>query len=286
MDVLDLLRRYGLQPSKGLGQNFLVAEWVYERILEASTLGREDIVLEIGPGLGTLTRRLAERAGCVVAVELDRRLIPILEETFAGYDNVHIVQGDILALDPVALLTERCLIPLERLNYCVVANLPYYITSHALRHLLAARVRPRQMTLLVQREVAERITAGPGEMSLLAVSVQVFGAPELVCRVPPSAFVPRPNVSSAILVVRVYPRPLVSEEMLGTFFTVVRAGFGQKRKQLLNSLATGLGLEKSVIEKAMAGAGVAPSCRPEALAIEEWARLAAALQSILSERPA
>ncbi len=278
MDALDLLRRYSLQPSKGLGQNFLVADWVYERILEASGLDREAIVLEIGPGLGTLTRRLAARAGRVVAVELDRRLIPILEEALAGCENVTIIQGDILALDPVALLCERLHIPPDKLAYYVVANLPYYITSHALRHLLSARVRPRQMTLLVQREVAERITAKPGAMSLLAVSVQVFGAPELVCRVPPSAFVPRPKVSSAVLAVPLYPQPLVAEGRLEAFFAVVRAGFGQKRKQLLNSLAVGLGMEKAAVEKALHAAGIDPSRRAQALSIEEWARLTAALE--------
>lgn len=281
MDALDLLRRYGLQPSKGLGQNFLVADWVYERILDASALDRGAIVLEIGPGLGTLTRRLAARARRVIAVELDRRLIPILEEALAEFANVALVRGDILALDPVALLCEQLQVPAEQLAYHVVANLPYYITSHVLRHLLMARVRPRQMTLLVQREVAERITAKPGEMSLLALSVQVFGAPRLICRVPPSAFVPRPKVSSAVLTVHIYPQPLIAEERLGTFFTVVRAAFEQKRKQLLNSLAVGLALDKAMIEKALMVAGIDPSRRPQMLSVEEWARLAVRLEPYL-----
>jgi len=280
MDVLATLRRYGIQPSKGLGQNFLVAEWAYERILEASDLQADDLVLEVGPGLGALTRRLAERAAQVVAVELDRKMLPLLAEALAEFPNAHVVQGDILELDPVALLCEHTGTSEAALRYQVVANLPYYITSQALRHLLGARVRPRRLTLMVQREVAERITSGPGQMSLLAVSVQVFGAPRLVCRVPPSAFVPPPKVSSAVLQIEVFPDPLVPEERLDGFFTLARAGFSQRRKQLHNSLAAGLGLAPAQVAAALRAAEIAPQRRPQSLSIAEWSRLAAALEGI------
>jgi len=177
MDVLGTLRRYGIRPSKGLGQNLLVDEAILDAIVQGSGVGSEDLVLEIGPGLGTLTRRLASKANQVVAVELDRRMVSILESELAETDNVRIVQGDILELAPSELLAEELA---THSGYSVVANLPYYITSAALRHLLTGR-RPERMTVMVQREVAERIMAQPGKLSLLALSVQVFGAPQLVC---------------------------------------------------------------------------------------------------------
>lgn len=281
VDIPGLLQRYGIRPSKGLGQNFLVAEWVYDRILQVCEIRTPDVVLEVGPGLGTLTRRLAERAGGVVAVELDRKMLPILQDYLAGMAHVHIVQGDILEVDPVALLCCQLAIDEERLAYHVVANLPYYITSNALRHLLGARVRPQRLTLMVQREVAERIVAGPGQMSLLSVSVQVFGQPEFVCSVPPSAFTPRPAVFSAVLHIRVFPQPLAPEGELERFFAVARAGFGQKRKQLHNGLMTGLGLPAPVVLRALEGAAIDPKSRPQNLAVADWARLTAQLADSL-----
>jgi 16S rRNA (adenine1518-N6/adenine1519-N6)-dimethyltransferase len=285
MDVLDTLRRYHILPSKGLAQNFLVAEWVYERILEASALQCDDIVLEIGPGLGTLTRQLAQRAGQVVAVELDRKMLPILDDALSGLANARVVQGDILEIDPVALLCDQAGVSEAGLSYHVVANLPYYITSSVLRHLLGARVRPQRLTLMVQREVAERITAEPGQMSLLALGVQVFGAATLLCRVPPSAFVPSPKVSSAVLHVQLYPSPLVPEEQLELFFRVARAGFGQKRKQLHNSLVAGLGLAPSLVAGALQAAQIDPTRRAQTLRIDEWLRLAGLLAESASTAP-
>ncbi len=278
MDVPALLKRYGLQPSKGLGQHFLAAEWVYDAILAASALAPDDVILEVGPGLGTLTRRLAERAGLVLAVELDRKMLAILAETLADRPNAQVAQGDILALDVVAELCQRLAVAPEALHYKVVANLPYYITSSALRHLLGARVRPQTLTVMVQREVAERILAQPGDLSLLAVGVQVYGRPELVCRVPPSAFIPPPKVSSAVLRIHVYPTPLVAEERLEAFFAVVRAGFGQKRKQLHNSLVAGLHTSSQRVHAALASVGLDPSRRAQTLSLDEWARLTEVLE--------
>ena len=277
MDVRELLERYDIRPSKGLGQSFLVAEWAYERILEAAQLSAQDVVLEIGPGLGTLTHRLAQAAHHVIAVELDERMVNILNDTLAGHDNVTVHQGDILETD-LAELLEPWIGPAEpAVIYKVVANLPYYITSRALRHLLTAPVRPQRLVLMVQREVADRIVATPGDMSLLAVSVQVFGAPERVCRVPANAFYPRPNVDSAVLAVDIYPEPRVPDALLRRFFQVARAAFQQKRKQIHNSLVANLSLNRETVTDALEQAGIDRQRRPQTLSIDEWARLTVAL---------
>jgi len=277
IDVRSLLKQYGIQPSKGLGQNFLVDRRVLERIVEVSDLSPADVVLEVGPGLGVLTRELAERAGVVVAVELDRKMVAVLHEQLAGYANVHLVQGDILEIDPVqAIMDALGLSSNEALRYKVVANLPYYITSAVLRHLLTAAVPPAQLTLLVQKEVAARLTARPGDLSLLAISVQVFGEPEVVTRVPAGSFYPRPKVDSAVVRIRVYPEPRVPREELERFFAVVQAGFGQKRKQLHNSLSHNLRLPQETVLELLARAGIDPQRRPQTLTIDEWISLARA----------
>lgn len=278
MQIVSILKRYGIRPSKGLGQNFLVDEQILERILAASDLSASDVVLEIGPGLGLLTRRIAERVASVVAVELDRKLLTVLSEVLRDCANVHIVQGDILALDPLKTLEDALgLGSATPLRYKVVANLPYYITSSALRHLLSARVRPEQMTIMLQREVAERIVAAPGNMSVLAISVQVYGSPEIAFRVPRGAFYPQPKVESAVLRVRTYPQPRVPEEELARFFRVVNAGFAQRRKQLHNSLGHALNLPQDHVLAALADAHIAPGRRAQTLTIAEWAALARCL---------
>lgn len=278
METWSLLKRYQLRPSKGLGQNFLVDERVLDRIVEASGVGAQDVVLEVGPGLGLLTRRLAQLAGQVVAVELDRKMMAVLRETCAGLPNVHLVEGDILRIDPVQTLRASLGLAEDApLAYHVVANLPYYITSAALRHLLSATVRPQRLTLMVQYEVARRIVAPPGELSLLAISVQVYGAAEIVFRVPAGAFYPRPKVDSAVLRIHVHAQPRVPPEELGWFFQVVQAGFGQKRKQLHNSLAHNLRLPQDAVLQALAQAGLAAQRRPQTCTVEEWLALARAL---------
>jgi len=268
-DPRQILRRHGLRPKKGLGQNFLVDRGALERIVAAAELGPADTVLEVGPGVGQLTRLLSEAAGRVIAVELDPRMVALLREELADRPNVEIVEGDILALDPGALADGR--------PYKVVANLPYYITSAALRHLLEARPRPILLVLTVQREVAERITAGPGQMSLLAVSVQFYGRPRRVARIPAGAFYPPPKVDSTIVRIDVYPQPPMQVPDVEWFFAVVRAGFSQRRKQLRNSLAAGLGLPPERVEAALQRAGIDPHRRAETLSLEEWAALAGEL---------
>ena len=283
MDTGRVLREAGLRPRKGLGQHFLVDPSVPPRIADAADLAPSDTVIEVGPGLGVLTTTLAGRldptaGGRLAAVELDASLAPVLRERLAPFPAFHLVEGDVLALAPTAVLRAAGA-PDPPPPYKVVANLPYYITSAVLRHFLEADPPPTSLVVMVQREVAERIVAKPPAMSLLAISVQFYGAPRLVFRVPPGAFHPPPKVESAVLRIDVYPpdaRP-ASVADVDHFFAVARAGFGQRRKQLGNSLATGLGRDKAAVAAALVGAGIAPTRRPETLTLPEWAAVAAAL---------
>jgi 16S rRNA (adenine1518-N6/adenine1519-N6)-dimethyltransferase len=268
LEVGALLRAYGLSPRKGLGQNFLADPGVLQRIVQAAELPREATVLEVGPGLGSLTRYLAVAAAHVVAVELDAHLLPALEEVLGGFGNVEIVQGDILALDPPRLVGTD--------GYYVVANIPYNITSALIRHLLEAELQPRRLVLTVQREVAERICAEPGDMSLLALSVQVYGQPTVAMRIPAGAFIPPPKVDSAVVRVDLYAQPRIAREDLGRFFRLTKAGFSQKRKTLRNALAGGLRLPPSQAEELLRAAQVDPQRRAETLALEEWENLVGA----------
>ena len=268
-DVRQILRRHGLEPRRELGQHFLVDARALARIVAAAELTADDAVLEIGAGVGNLTRPLAASARRVVAVEVDRRFLPVLEAELADCPNVHLVAGDILALDPSDLMGEG--------PYKVVANLPYAITSAVLRHLLEARIPPQRMVMTVQREVAERIVARGGRMSLLAVSVQFYGRPQLLFRLRPGAFYPPPEVESAVVRIDRHPEPPVEVTDVGWFFQVVRAGFSQPRKQLSNSLASGLGISPGEAVSALREAGVDPRARAERLSLEDWARLACRL---------
>jgi 16S rRNA (adenine1518-N6/adenine1519-N6)-dimethyltransferase len=272
MDPRLLLRQFDIKPKKSLGQNFLVDEGAAARIVTAANLVPDDVVLEIGPGLGGLTRHLAANAARVVAVELDQRLIPVLEHTLAAYPNVELVHGDILQLDPASLLPP---------TYKVVANIPYYITSALLRHLLEAEARPLLMVLTVQEEVARRIVAAPGDMSLLAVSVQFYGRPRIVTRLKAGAFYPRPKVDSAVVQIDLDPgtRPALGVTDVHLFFQLVQAGFSQRRKQLRNALVGGMGRSRAEIDAALAQAGIDPRRRAETLALEEWATLSQTFSS-------
>lgn len=272
LQVHQLLRNFGLEPRKSLGQNFLMDQRFLSRILEAAELSAQDQVLEIGPGLGGLTRALAERAGRVTAVELDGKLVAALKETLSDLPNVTLVNADILDLD----IGEN----MGRAPYKVVANLPYNITSVALRHLLGASPRPSLLVLMVQKEVAQRIVAEPGEMSLLAVSVQFYGQPRLVTKVPAGAFFPVPKVDSAILRIETFPQPMAAEADSPRFFSLARAGFGQRRKQLRNSLAHGLGLPTALIEERLRACALDPQRRAESLSLAEWGMLLRAFDAI------
>jgi 16S rRNA (adenine1518-N6/adenine1519-N6)-dimethyltransferase len=272
-----LLRRFDLRAKKGMAQHFLIDREVLGLITSTAQLAPDDTVLEIGPGLGVLTRELAEQAGCVLAVELDSKLAGILKKTLASFANVAIINEDILDIEPAALLQEQK----ERFpssiaapfSYKVVANLPYYITSPVLRHFLEASVRPQIMVVMVQKEVAEAIVAEPGQMSVLSISVQFYGEPAIISSVPARCFYPPPEVDSAILRIRLYPQPAVAVADVTSFFELVRAGFTASRKQLVNSLAQGLGLPRDEVLSLLARAGVASQRRAEALTLDEWAHL-------------
>jgi 16S rRNA (adenine1518-N6/adenine1519-N6)-dimethyltransferase len=269
--VPALLRAHGLHPRKGLGQNFLTDPSALNRIVSAADLSPDDVVVEVGAGLGTLTRLLAERAGQVIALEVDDRLLEVLVEQSADLPNVEIVRCDVLQFSGPG--------PAHH-GYKVVGNLPYYITSAVLRHFLDRESRPRIMVVTVQREVAERITAGPGRMSLLAVSVQFYGLPRIVARIPAGAFYPSPKVDSAVVRIDVGDQPAVPLNQGvddAAFFRVVRAGFSQKRKTLRNSLSAGLGFAPALIERVLGEAGVDPRRRAETLSLDEWAKVVGSL---------
>jgi 16S rRNA (adenine1518-N6/adenine1519-N6)-dimethyltransferase len=274
LNVTQLLRNYGIRPNKRLGQNFLVDPSALAKVLEAAEIDTDASVLEIGPGLGSLTRLLARRARRVVAVELDENLLPPLYQVLAPYSNVEIVQGDILAHDPARLMGAA--------GYRVVANIPYYITSALIRHLLEARLKPQRLVLTVQREVAERICAGPGDLSLLALSVQVYGNPQIIARIQAGAFYPAPKVDSAVVRVGLFPQPAIPEADLEAFFRLAKAGFSQKRKTLRNALAGGLHLEKAQASALLEEAGIDPKRRAETLSLEEWGKLVDTAGTFLS----
>ncbi len=272
LDIFPLIQKYHVQPKKSLGQNFLVDPNGLNKVLQAAQLNPEDTVLEIGAGLGSLTYLLAQQVKYVVAVELDKRLIPPLTEVLAGFENIKIKQGDMLELSPDALLGAA--------RYVVVANIPYYITSALIRHLLEADHKPTRMVLTVQQEVAERILSRDGKMSLLALSVQVYGKPELKARIPAGCFYPPPEVDSAVLSIELYEEPLVPSESLDLFFKLAHAGFAQKRKTLRNTLATGMNESPAWAEKLLTAAGIDPQRRAETLSMQEWKQLVEAYQEL------
>jgi 16S rRNA (adenine1518-N6/adenine1519-N6)-dimethyltransferase len=265
LNAAALLKQYGLRADKRLGQNFLQDSASLEKIVRAAEISRDDSVLEIGPGLGSLTRYLACYARKVAAVELDPALFGPLEAVLAPYQNVRLVHGDILELEISGLIDQP--------DYLVAANIPYNITSAVIRHLLEGIPKPRRVVLTVQKEVAERICAKPGALSLLALSVQVYGAPAIAASIPAGAFYPVPNVDSAVLRIDIYPHPLIPEGLLKTFFRFIKAGFGQKRKTLRNSLSSGLRISPADAESLLISAGIDPKRRAETLSIEEWKRL-------------
>ena len=265
LNIQPLLKRYHIQPKKSLGQNFLVEPAGLMKVIDAAELSGSEEVLEIGAGLGSLTYLLAQTGARVTTVEIDRHMLEPLAEALKPFTNVQIVPGDILELDPATLVSQE--------NYVVVANIPYYITSAIIRHLLEAAVKPSRVILTIQKEVAQRIVARDGKMSLLSLSVFVFGEPEIVSTIPAGSFFPAPDVDSAVLRIRLHPEPLISSSQLDLFFKLAHAGFGQKRKTLRNSLSAGLSLPANEVEARLLEADIEPSRRAETLSMAEWARL-------------
>ena len=277
-------QRCFIQPNKLLGQNFLRDKNILRKIILAANLTSNDTVLEVGPGEGTLTKELAQVAGRVVAVEKDRALAAQLKIKFANTKNTEIIEGDILKINLQKLLSchpERSEGSIDSSAtpqndnfspYKVVANIPYYLTSHLIRLLLEADNPPQDMALMVQKEVAQRICAKPPEMSLLSVSVQFYATPQIIAKIPRGAFYPRPKVDSAII--KIVPSLKHRGADAKNFFRVLHAGFAHPRKQLLNNLSTELKLPRERIGKIIISAGLSPSQRAEKLNIDDWKNLA------------
>jgi len=281
------------QPKKQLGQHFLRSKSVLNKIIEAADLKNTDLVLEIGPGLGILTEKLAEKAGRVVAVEKDSRLIPLLKEKFAKTNNVEIIQGDILEILSAKCKAQSAKLQLKTQSYKVVANLPYYAATHIIRQFLESSCPPKLMVLMLQKEVAQRICACPPKMtrstnsgssragrgmSLLAVSVQFYAQVKIISYVSKNAFWPKPKVNSAII--KIIPRQpaLYRNEVSGAgfcerFFRIAKAGFSQPRKQLLNNLSKGLKLPKEKIQTWLLKNGLESKLRAESLTLDNWLAL-------------
>lgn len=265
LDVPSLLRDHNLQPNKSLGQNFLIEPKYLQLVVEAGEINDQDTVLEIGSGVGNLTRLLASRAGQVVAVEIDQNLIPILIETTSGYGNILVKQGDILDFKINELISKQ--------PFKVIANIPYYIASKIIRYLMTGSLKPIRLILTVQKEVADRICAQSGKYNLLALSVQVFGEPSIVSHIPAGSFYPVPKVDSAIVRIDTYSEPRISSVYLDTYFYLARAGFSQKRKNLRNSLSAGTTMDKETAEDLLNSAGIDITRRAETLSIDEWRKL-------------
>jgi len=258
----NLLKKHGVRPSKKLGQNFLLGREAVGKVLGGVSLELEDIVLEIGPGAGVLTRELAKKAKRVVAVEKDRKMAEVLKESLGEYGNAEVVFSDILKFSPGAF-------GLEDFNYKAVGNLPFYLTAPVIRKFLEGGIRPLQMILVVQKEVGERICASPPKMSILAVSVQVYAEAEVVDFLSKEAFWPSPEVDAAVIKIT----PKRAADLPDNFFGIVKAGFSQPRKQLANNLSAGLEMGKAEAERRLRENGIQPAQRAETLSVENWLKL-------------
>jgi 16S rRNA (adenine1518-N6/adenine1519-N6)-dimethyltransferase len=260
-----LLAEHNMRPHKAFGQNFLVDRGVLQKVVEAAEISPTDAILEVGAGTGVLTRELAKRARRVVAVELERDMLTLLAHTTGHYPNVERIAGNLLYVDPGQIFGEEA--------YKLVANIPYYITAPTFRHFLEQPNPPRLIVVMVQLEVAQRIVAQPGDLSLLAISVQFYSRPQIIARVPATAFYPAPKVDSAILRLEVNSNPPLRAEERASFFKLVQAGFSERRKQLHNALTHGMHRKNEEVKGWLAAAAIDPSRRAETLTIEEWLRL-------------
>ncbi|EPE60652.1 dimethyladenosine transferase [Exiguobacterium sp. S17] len=271
-----ILQRHGFSFKKSLGQNFLIDLNILNKIVDAAELGEASGVLEIGPGIGSLTEQSAKRAQKVVALEIDQRLLPILEDTMAPYPNVHVIHGDALELD-IRSIVEREFLNEGIDDIAVVANLPYYVTTPIIMRLLESRIKFRSLVMMIQKEVAERIGAKPGTKAYgsLSIAIQYYAEASVSFIVPKSVFMPAPNVDSAVITLKMRPRPAVDVEDEAFFFEIARASFAQRRKTILNNLTNHLGKDKKVdLERLLNEVGIDPKRRGETLSLEEFARLA------------
>jgi 16S rRNA (adenine1518-N6/adenine1519-N6)-dimethyltransferase len=262
INVFDLLKKLNYKPKKALGQNFLFDPNALRKIIKASDLKPEDYVLEIGTGLGSLTELLSKEAFFVTTIEIDRDLSSALVSILKPLENVKLIEGDILEIDIEKVIPHS--------NYIVVANIPYYITSAVIRKLLESKIKPRRIILTIQREVAERICGLEKKMSILTLSVLIYGNPKIFGHIPANCFYPKPNVESSILIVDIYDKPLIQETLIPLFFTLVHAGFNQKRKTIRNALSSQLPEKPDQIVNILSDADINPQRRAETLSIEEW----------------
>ena len=271
--TIEVIKKYEFCFQKKFGQNFLIDGHVLDKIIAGAGVTKDDMVLEIGPGIGTMTQYLAEAAGKVVAVEIDRNLLPILQETLADYDNVKVIHADVLSLDLEKLVQEEN----GGRPIKVVANLPYYITTPIIMALFEQHVPLANVTVMVQKEVAARMKSGPGskDYGALSLAVQYYAEPYIVANVPCNCFMPRPNVDSAVIRLTRYEEPPVQVKDEKMLFKIIRASFNQRRKTLQNGLnnSSGLNFTKDQIAAAIAEAGFSPSVRGEALTLEQFAKL-------------
>jgi 16S rRNA (adenine1518-N6/adenine1519-N6)-dimethyltransferase len=269
------LKKYGLRPDKKFGQNFLTDESVLEDMIAASDIHSGDLVLEVGPGVGNLTELLAKTGALVTSVEKDERFGPLLADVVQQHPAVQIVFADIMRFDFVSALEKRA--ESDNFSYRVVANIPYYVTGKLLQLLLRARVRPKSITVLVQKEVAQNMVASPGNMNLLGLSVQLMGTPRLVRSVPARSFFPAPKVDSAVVHVDMYSSSPFEPYQEKELFRVARACFSGKRKQIHNSLAAGLRLSAEETGSLLASVGILPTARPQDLSVEQFVALTRAV---------
>ncbi len=278
-EIRPLLERHGFHFSKSMGQNFLIQEWIPKRILQVSGIDRETGVLEIGPGIGVLTQELCSAAGKVMTIELDRALLPVLDETLSKFDNLEIVNGDVLKLPLRQLIAEK--LPQKKLAAC--ANLPYNITTPVLRALLELECF-QQITVMIQKEVAQRICAKPGtpEYGAFTVFVNYYASPSICFDVPPDCFYPRPKVTSSVITLKTFSRDAAIEER-EFFFSVTRAAFSQRRKTLVNGLSslTAGKLSKEQLQDAIVSCGFQPLVRGETLSLEDFMRLSRLLKQMI-----
>ena len=272
-NTIAVLQKYHFNFQKKFGQNFLIDTTVLDRIISSAEITKEDCVLEIGPGIGTMTQYLAERAGSVVAVEIDKALLPILEETLQDYDNVTVINDDILKVDINRLVEEKN----GGRPIKVVANLPYYITTPIIMGLFESRVPLKSITIMVQKEVADRMQVGPGskDYGALSLAVQYYAKPYIAANVPPNCFIPRPGVGSAVIRLTRYEEPPVTVKDESLMFKLIRASFNQRRKTLQNGIANSpeLPYSKAQVEKALEKMGLAANVRGESLTLAEFAKL-------------
>lgn len=271
-NTLQVLDKYGFSFQKKFGQNFLIDAHVLEKIVDAAEITKDDCVLEIGPGIGTMTQYLCERAGWVFAVEIDKNLIPILEDTLSEYDNVKVINEDVLKLDIQKLADEEN----GGKPIKVVANLPYYITTPIVMGLLEGGVPLKSITMMIQKEVADRMQVGPGtkDYGALSLAVQYYSKPSVICQVSPECFIPKPGVGSSVIRLECYDVPPVEVRNEKNMFKLIRAAFNQRRKTLTNAISNGgLGISREQCAEALRNLGLSGTIRGEALTLEQFAGL-------------